>query len=90
MPGRRANIPQRVSFTSDLPFEDAVSYFEALVTAFKRGSITIRHSEEAVTLRPPSQVEVQVKASSFNGKEWVSFEVSWQPSKSAALRIEPE
>ncbi len=80
----------RVAFESILRREDAVSYFEALVTAFKRGSITIRHGEEAVSLRPSDHVEVRVKASSSGGVEWVSFEVAWREPERPDLEIDPD
>jgi amphi-Trp domain-containing protein len=67
-----------VEFESAIQRDEAVSYFETLVAGLKKGSIHLRQNDEELTLTPPSQLEVRVKASRKREKEKISFEIHWR------------
>jgi amphi-Trp domain-containing protein len=69
--------PMKISFESAMALEEAVAYFEAIVTGLKKGSIEFRRGADSLSLRPGSQVNVEVKASGKGHKEKVTFELSW-------------
>lgn len=67
-----------VKFENTLPFAEAVSYFEAIVAGLKKGSISVRHGDQDVTLTPSTSVEVEVKAARKKKKEGITFKMSWR------------
>lgn len=67
-----------VEFESAIQRDEAVSYFETLVAGLKKGSIHLRQNDEELTLNPPAQLEVRVKASRKREKEKISFEIHWR------------
>ena len=79
-----------VEFDSAIQRDEAVSYFETLVAGLKKGSIHLRQNGQELTLTPPSQLEVRVKASRKKEKEKLSFEIYWRTSTANDLQISSE
>ena len=79
-----------VEFDSAIQRDEAVSYFETLVAGLKKGSIHLRQNGQELTLTPPSQLEVRVKASRKKEKEKLSFEIYWRTSSANDLQISSE
>jgi amphi-Trp domain-containing protein len=52
-----------VSFESSIPREEAVSYFETLVSGLKKGTLHLKQDNNEISLQPPAQLDVRVKAS---------------------------
>ena len=77
----------KVTFESVMPREEAISYFEAIVAGLKSGTLRIRQGEESLTLNPPAQLGVNVKAASKGEKEKISFEMTWRVPTEADLTI---
>jgi amphi-Trp domain-containing protein len=80
------NGKAEVKFENTLPLSEAVSYFEAIVAGFKKGSINLRRGDKDVTLTPSSNVVVEVKAVRKKKKEGISFEIFWRvPEKELSI-----
>ncbi|MCA8912469.1 MAG: amphi-Trp domain-containing protein [Planctomycetes bacterium] len=79
-----------VAFEAPIQREEAVSYFETLVAGLKKGSIHLRQNDEELTLTPPAQLEVKVKASRKKDKEKLSFEIVWRTPNASELLISSE
>ena len=82
-----AKTKASVEFEAPIQREEAVSYFETLVAGLKKGSIHLRQNDEELTLTPPAQLEVKVKASRKNDKEKLSFEIVWRTANASELLI---
>lgn len=85
-----AKTKASVEFEAPIQREEAVSYFETLVAGLKKGSIHLRQNDEELTLTPPAQLEVKVKASRKNDKEKLSFEIVWRTANASELLISSE
>jgi amphi-Trp domain-containing protein len=79
-----------VAFEAPIQREEAVSYFETVVAGLKKGSIHLRQNDEELTLTPPAQLEVKVKASRKKDKEKLSFEIVWRTPNASELMISSE
>ena len=55
----------------------AVSYLQDLVNSLKSGEIGIQHGEQALSFSPEASVKVSVKGKKKEGKESLSFKLSW-------------
>ncbi|MCA8917493.1 MAG: amphi-Trp domain-containing protein [Planctomycetes bacterium] len=82
-----AKTKASVEFEAPIQREEAVSYFETLVAGLKKGSIHLRQNDEELTLTPPAQLEVKVKASRKKDKEKLSFEIVWRTANASELLI---
>lgn len=76
-----------VKFENTMALDEAVSYFEAIVAGFKKGTINLRSGDRNVTLTPTAHVEVEVKAVSKKKKEGITFEIMWKTPEQSALTI---
>ncbi|MEZ5993881.1 MAG: amphi-Trp domain-containing protein [Planctomycetota bacterium] len=85
-----AKTKASVEFEAPIQREEAVSYFETLVAGLKKGSIHLRQNDEELTLTPPAQLEVKVKASRKKDKEKLSFEIVWRTANASELLISSE
>lgn len=79
-----------VRFENSMPIEEAVSYFEAIVQALKKGTIHLKQGENSLTLSPMAQLNVEVKASRKKDKEKISFGISWRSVTESDLTITSE
>jgi amphi-Trp domain-containing protein len=79
-----------VSFESSIPREEAVSYFETLVTGLKKGTLHLKQDSSEISLQPPAQLDVRVKASHKREKDKIEFEISWRTPNESGLTISSE
>jgi amphi-Trp domain-containing protein len=77
----------KLGFDGTLSLEEAVAYFEAVVSGLRNGKLRFRRAQESISLEPAANVEVEVKASRKGRKEKVSFELSWSKSSDKDLEI---
>lgn len=83
----KAPRKRKISYENTLPRDEAVSYFEAIVTGLKKGQLEFRQEDESVTMDLPDRVDVEVKASRNEKKGKISFELSWKNTGSPDLAI---
>jgi len=79
-----------VRFESSMPLEEAVSYFEAIVSGLKKGTLSLTQDGNCLTLTPPLHLDVEVKAVRKKGKERLQFELGWRTSPPSDLQISSE
>lgn len=79
-----------VKFHSMMPLEEAVSYFEAIISGLKKGAVCFKQGDQNLQLEPPSYLAVEVRAGRKKGKEKISFEIEWQCAGDAQLTISAE
>jgi amphi-Trp domain-containing protein len=79
-----------VAFESSIAREEAVSYFETLVAGLKKGTLHLKQDLNEISLQPPAQLEVKVKATRKREKEKISFEISWRNPTTSELKISSE
>lgn len=56
----------------------AVDYLQDVVNSLRSGRVCVEHAEQSVTLSPPGDVTVQVKASAKEDKQSISVKISWR------------
>lgn len=78
---------KKVVFENTMAREEAVSYFEAIVTGLKKGRLHIKQGDASLELQPGQQVDVEVVASRKKGRERISFEIEWRESRISDLSI---
>ena len=78
---------QKISYENSLPRDEAVSYFEAIVSGLKKGHLEFRQEGGAVDMDLPDHLDVEVKASRSDKKGKISFEISWKNTGSPDLAI---
>lgn len=78
---------QRIKFESHLPTEEAVAYFEAIVTGLKKGRVQFNQAGESLSFTLPAHLDVEVKASRSGDKEKVVFELAWHANGSEDLTV---
>ena len=78
---------KKVVFENTMAREEAVSYFEAIVTGLKKGRLCIKQGDASLDLEPGQQVDVEVVASRKKGRERISFEIEWRESRESDLSI---
>jgi amphi-Trp domain-containing protein len=76
-----------VAFESTIAREEAVAYFETLVAGLKKGKLHLKQELNEISLHPPENLVVKVKATRKRDKEKLSFEVSWRNAESSGLSI---
>lgn len=77
----------KVKFKSVMLREEAISYFEAIVSGLKRGSIKIRKGDDVIVLKPTPQLDVVVKATSKDQDENIEFQIRWRRPSDSELTI---
>ncbi len=77
----------KLAFSTSLPREEAVAYFEAIVAGLRNGAVEFRQSDESLALNPPEHLNLEVKAARKGDKSKISFEISWQGTRGAELTI---
>lgn len=77
----------RVKFESTMPRLEAVAYFEAIVAGLRKGAVKFKQGDDAISLSPSDQLEVEVKAQRKRNKENVCFEITWQTTDETDLTI---
>lgn len=88
--GEKKDKGGKVSFASAMPREEAISYFESIVSGLKRGAVHLKQEEETIILNPSPQIDVEVKAVSKREKEKISFKMSWRNPSGSELDISSE
>lgn len=78
---------KKISYENSLPRDEAVSYFEAIVSGLKKGHLEFRQEGDSVDIDLPDRLEVEVKASRAEKKGKISFEISWKNTSSPDLAI---
>ena len=79
-----------VKFESTMPLEEAISYFEAIISGMKKGTISLKQDGNTIKLSPPPHLSVEVKAASKGERERISFELQWQTAGTSDLTISSE
>jgi len=82
-----SNGDARIKYEHILPREEAVSYFEAVVSGLREGNIQFKQGEESLKLSPPDYLEVEVKAARKGAKEKVAFEISWRKDSADGFEV---
>jgi amphi-Trp domain-containing protein len=77
----------KVKFDSAMPREEAVAYFDAIVSGLKQGKLHFKQGDKTVVVTPADHLAVEVKASRKGLREKVSFELSWEHSEAESLEI---
>lgn len=78
----------KVKFESSMSLEEAISYFEAIVSSLKQGSLTLKQGDKMLTLHPVATLEIEVEAERKKNKEEISFEMKWKnPAPVSELMI---
>jgi len=85
--GERTDEKGKFKFESTMRREEAVAYFEAIVSGLKHGILHFKQAERALTVNPSSVVDVTVKASRKGKESRVVFEIAWEPELESALEI---
>ncbi|MGE4296804.1 MAG: amphi-Trp domain-containing protein [Desulfovibrionaceae bacterium] len=62
-----------------------IEYLESVVASLKAGVLRFESDDQAITLTPPSVVDVEMQASQKKDKEKFSFEITWR-HEYAAMR----
>lgn len=83
----KKSAKQRIKFESHLPTEEAVAYFEAIVTGLKKGRVQFNQAGESLSFDLPAHLDVEVKASRSGDKEKVVFELAWHADDTADLTV---
>lgn len=86
-PREEAPRTSKVKFESFMPREEAVAYFEAIVTGLKKGRIQFKQGEATLALDPPAYLDISVKASRKEGREKIFFELGWRTDETSELTI---
>lgn len=88
-PGEHENGEGRgkFKFESTMRREEAVAYFEAIVSGLKSGFLHFKQRDRALTINPASVVDVEVKAARKGKGAKIAFEISWGPEHEAELEI---
>lgn len=77
----------KFKFESTMRREEAVAYFEAIVSGLKQGILHFKQRDRALTVNPASVVDVEVKAAKKGKEARISFEISWGPRHETDLEI---
>jgi len=67
-----------VTFESQMTVEEAISYFEAIISSLKRGSVTITQAGKTLTLEPAPTMKVEVEAERKKSKEEIAIKMKWK------------
>jgi amphi-Trp domain-containing protein len=73
----------KFKFESTMRREEAVAYFEAIISGLKQGILHFKQADRALTVNPGSVVDVAVKASKKGRESRIVFEMSWEPETDA-------
>ena len=77
----------KFKFESTMRREEAVAYFEAIVSGLKQGILHFKQEGRALTVNPASVVDVEVKASRKGKEARIVFEMAWGPRHETDLEI---
>lgn len=77
----------KFKFDSTMRRDEAVAYFQAIVSGLKQGTIQFKHGDKALTVHPAPTLEVAVRASRKGKYQSVSFEIGWRPDQENDLEI---
>ena len=77
----------KFKFESTMRREEAVAYFEAIVSGLKQGILHFKQENRALTVNPASVVDVEVKAAKKGREAKISFEISWGSKHETDLEI---
>ncbi|HVU00112.1 MAG TPA: amphi-Trp domain-containing protein [Polyangiaceae bacterium] len=76
----------KFKFESTMRREEAVAYFEAIISGLKHGILHFKQGDRSLTVNPGSVVDVEVKAR--RGKDSrIVFEIGWDHESEGALEI---
>lgn len=77
---------EKLTVKTTLPFTEAVAYMEDLVASLKAGTIVVQNEGEHVTLKPGSDVSIEVEAKIKKDKQKFGFEISWvEPGETSLI-----
>jgi len=77
----------KFKFESTMRRDEAVAYFEAIVSGLKQGSLHFKQGDRSLTVNPGSVVEIQVKAARKGKEAKVAFEIEWNTENESELEI---
>lgn len=70
----------------------AIDYLQAVINSIRSGHVCVEFGDQALTLEPPKDITVQVKARRKEDKESIDIKLSWkttaeESAAESALRI---
>jgi len=77
----------KFKFDSTMRREEAVAYFEAIISGLKQGTIHFERGDRSLTVHPAPHLEVSVRASKKGKEQTVSFDITWRPEHESELKI---
>lgn len=69
-----------IEYEAEMPRDEAVSYFEALVAGLRSGHLEFRQGDRVLVLAPADRLEIEVTAQQKGDKGKVVFEIEWSSS----------
>jgi amphi-Trp domain-containing protein len=66
-----------ISFKARLDQGKVIAYLEQLLDGLKSGTVYVQQGNEYVALSPANPIKIAVSASQKEGKEKISFEMTW-------------
>lgn len=70
---------QQVKFKEIMSQDKVIQYLSDLIDSIKAGTVTVKNSETAMTLKPSAMVELEVKAVIKPNKHKLDLEIEWIP-----------
>lgn len=67
----------KIDFEATMPRNEAISYFESIISGLRSGRLEFKQGEQTLVLNPPDRLEIEVKAQSKGDKGRVVFEIEW-------------
>jgi amphi-Trp domain-containing protein len=68
----------KIKFKSKMQRDEVVHYFEAVATGLRKGRLQFRQGDDLLVLTPgEAGLKIEMKAEKKDGKERLSFELSW-------------
>jgi amphi-Trp domain-containing protein len=72
---------EEVNLKAVVDLNQAVAHAQDLVDSIKKGNILVEQGTEVMTLTPPDQVKLKVKAVRKGSKEKLKLEISWNTAQ---------
>jgi amphi-Trp domain-containing protein len=72
---------EEVNLKAYVELAQAVAHAEDLVASLKKGNVQVEQGTQVMTLTPPDQVKLKVKAVRKGTKEKLKLEVSWDTAE---------
>lgn len=74
---KKAREKASVRYDNRMSRDEAVAYFEAILSGLKKGMIQVRQGADAVVVSPPDTLKVAMRVKARKKKEFVAIRFSW-------------